>query len=158
MSDKGNRREFSDALNEARLRGDIPAHVVLAGWPPKKPKSRWWIVLEWAAAIAVLAAFLSRHEWAGGPGCKIQALKTESDVFMVDGQPDAGFTVHTTIANTGSQGEIRIKAVLETSEGTFRREQTLTFPEKATRTLDFGFPEPTINATNVQGVISCGSP
>lgn len=157
--DKADRLQFYDAIAEARMHTGLPpSHVTIAGTgtlaTARNTKKRWAAVLEWGVTLAVIGAIVA-HINGSAAVCKPVAAKVDADVFLINGEPDAGFTVHATIANTGKEGPIKVKAVLTTSEGTFTREQSVSFPENATRVLDFGFPEPTINATNVQGVVSC---
>jgi hypothetical protein len=72
-------------------------------------------------------------------------------IFITNGDADAGYSIYATISNNGVQGPIRITARLDTSEGDFTREQNYTLSGNSSKEFKFGFPEPTINVTFVQG-------
>jgi hypothetical protein len=156
------RRIFFNHLTEAQLAGTMPARPVLAGHggeAAKDEKKTSWVT-NLVGGFFIIAVLVGIAENYGGSAaiCKMGALEVKSDVFIVNGEADAGWTITATISNSGKQGPVRIKARLETSEGQFVREQDFTMPENATRNLSFGFPEPTINASNVQGAVSCSPP
>lgn len=102
--------------------------------------------------MAVIAGIAS--ESSSKAECKLLDNSLEADVFFIQGEPDAGYRYNVTMENVGEKGEITITAVLSTSEGVFKREQTLLFDKQEIRKLSFAFPEPTINASNIQGRLS----
>ncbi len=90
------------------------------------------------------------------PRCEVANREVKSSVFMVDGEPNAGFELTVDVMNPGpSKALFRIVATLSTSQGEFRRAQNLELAPGVTQTLKYGFHEPTINATNIQGRVSC---
>ena len=87
--------------------------------------------------------------------CSVVGTRTHPDVFVVNGAPDAGYTVEAQIRNTGGAGVARINVTLSTSEGRFQRTQDLQLAAGETKPLSFGFSEPTINAANIQSSATC---
>jgi hypothetical protein len=123
-----------------------------------RPRGRRWLAVA-AVGGAAVVAWLA---WQGGvPGvssaasCEIDGRNLNPSVFPVDGELDAGYEAHMTVSNRGQRGEIVALVALSTSEGTFRRSQTLLFGPGESRRLTFKFHEPTINVTNVQAQYSC---
>ncbi len=53
------------------------------------------------------------------PKCMIGEWDVKNDVFIIDGNPDASYTITANIKNLGKPGPIHITAILETSEGEF---------------------------------------
>jgi len=88
--------------------------------------------------------------------CQMTNKSLNEDVFIIDGEPDAGYRIDVAVKNVGEKGEIVVKAKLSTSEGEFERRQTLVFDSQETTNLSFNFHEPTINVENVQASLSCG--
>jgi len=76
-------------------------------------------------------------------------------MFVVAGEFDAGYAVETILRNASGTGEVGVVAILSTSEGNFRRAQNIVIEEGKSVKLRYEFHEPTINADNVQGQISC---
>jgi hypothetical protein len=81
---------------------------------------------------------------------KASNLGCESDVGLVNGEPDAGVTVSVTVKNVGEAGFITIRPEISTSEGEWNRSQDLHFDAGETQNLTYFFAEPTINATGIQ--------
>lgn len=73
-----------------------------------------------------------------------------ADVGLINGEPDAGVRVKTTIKNEGKEGFLRVKARLSSSEGEWSREQKLHFDSGESKDLAWFFSEPSLNASNVQ--------
>lgn len=86
--------------------------------------------------------------------CELLSRSLKPDLFLIQGEADAGYRYNVRVKNIGEKGEITIVAKLSTSEGEFKREQTLLFDSQEERNLSFTFHEPTVNATNIQGNIS----
>ncbi|HEX8353768.1 MAG TPA: hypothetical protein VF611_12760 [Pyrinomonadaceae bacterium] len=101
-------------------------------------------------AFAVLAAAVSFTACPpiSEAEAKVLSMNAESDMGLVDGEPDYGFTVTLVIKNVGKTDPIRIRPRLSCSEGEWERTQTLTFSAGETKTLKYFFSEPTVNATN----------
>lgn len=90
--------------------------------------------------------------------CKIVGdLQIQDGIFAVNNQPDYGFEVDATIRNDGDDGDVRLTASLNSSEGKWERNQTIRLTKGQVRSLQFIFPEPTNNATNVEGHFTCSS-
>ncbi|HEX8136500.1 MAG TPA: hypothetical protein VF544_02810 [Pyrinomonadaceae bacterium] len=81
-------------------------------------------------------------------------LGCESDVGLINGEPDAGVKLSVMVKNLGEAGLIRIKPEISTSEGEWNRSQKLQFNAGETKTLTYFFHEPTINATGIQCRVS----
>lgn len=88
--------------------------------------------------------------------CQVISVKTDADMLLIGGEFDAGFSVNANVKNTGDVAALfKVVAKLSTSEGNFERTQDIViFPDQVER-LKYGFHEPTINAGNVQGRVSC---
>lgn len=84
------------------------------------------------------------------PSCEILNAEAVADVFLIDGEFDAGYLVTTTVRNNGQSGNIHLKATITCSEGDFFREREIHFDAGQTRQLSFSIHEPTINAVDVQ--------
>jgi hypothetical protein len=80
-------------------------------------------------------------------------LIVESDVGLINGEPDYGIKFSLQVQNVGDAGPITILPSVSSSEGEWQREQKVQFAAGETRTLSYFFHEPTINASNVQGVV-----
>lgn len=89
-----------------------------------------------------------------GPGNEavghIVEVHQVADVGLINGEPDAGVRVKTTIRNEGKEGFLRVKARLSSSEGEWTREQKLHFDSGESKDLAWFFSEPSVNASNVQ--------
>lgn len=81
---------------------------------------------------------------------RMESSSWEDDVQLRKGWPDAGVTTKTVVTNTGRRGMVMVAVTLSCSEGEWGREQKILFDPGETRTVEFFFHEPTINATNVQ--------
>lgn len=104
-------------------------------------------------SIFIVIAFGSQDEITSGAEGKVSNFEVISDFGVIDGEPEAGYTVQFTIKNVGEKGAITIKPKLSCSEGEWSRKQTITLNAGASRNLSYFFHEPTINATNVQGSV-----
>lgn len=87
--------------------------------------------------------------------CALGDVFHRPEVFLANGQFDAGYVVQTTIENTGRQGRILVEASLTTSEGTLTRRQWETFGPGERREVRVNFPEPTVAASNPSSYLSC---
>ncbi len=106
-------------------------------------------------ACAVFIVMLLAKSFLSAPSCKILAHKLDSDIFLVNGEADAGYYTNLTLKNEGKKGDITIGVTLSTSEGTFERTQELLLDEGEERQLSFTFTEPTVNASNIQARYKC---
>lgn len=103
------------------------------------------------AVIAVLGlAYVGGWDPGNEARGEIVTVHQQLDIGVMDGAPDAGVLVKTSIKNVGQGGFIRVKAKLSTSEGEWEREQKLHFDANETKDLSWFFHEPTVNALNVQ--------
>jgi hypothetical protein len=75
-------------------------------------------------------------------------------VGLVDNQPDYGYTVTVVVRNVCRTDPIRIVARLNCDEGEWRRTQDVHFAAGETKTLNYFFAEPTVNASNCQYSVS----
>jgi hypothetical protein len=89
------------------------------------------------------------------PVCEIQAVEHQPEVFMIKGEPDAGYKVQVRLKNIGQAGEFRVRARLGTSEGDMERTRTISLQANELEVIRFDFPEPTINASNIQTIAEC---
>jgi hypothetical protein len=80
---------------------------------------------------------------------------TLADVGMINGEPDAGYSVSFTLLNKGETGTIQVRVLLSTSEGDFVRERSVHLEGGSSMPLRFFIHEPTINAENIQSRVSC---
>lgn len=105
------------------------------------------------------------QEWKGESGnaatlaskadCRILSTDSVADSYLINDNPDFGYTVRAVIHNVGQEGPIKVQASLSTSEGNFERLQELTFQTNQQLQLSYQFSEPTINATGIQSQIAC---
>jgi hypothetical protein len=128
----------SAARNGARASGPVRAAAAA-------------LALATGAGIYVVGPF-TRH-WSQAD-CRLGDVSVEPDIVIREG-PDAGFTVRFPIENVGPDGTVSIRVRLSTSEGTFERGQELAVPAGASRRLAYAFPEPTVDASNVQAIVNC---
>lgn len=108
----------------------------------------FWIIV----ALALIGHFSKSSSKAN---CELIGKSLNEDIFLIQGEPDAGFRFDVTVKNSGDKGEITFNAKLSSSEGEFERKQTLMFNSQETSTLSFNFHEPTINVDNVQASVTC---
>ncbi|MGR9088474.1 MAG: hypothetical protein ACU841_15595 [Gammaproteobacteria bacterium] len=87
--------------------------------------------------------------------CNVHTVKIEAMPFVINGEFDAGYQVTAVVGNEGPQTQLAIVAKLTSSEGDFHRKQTIPFDKNEFKTLTYQFHEPTINATNVNALVSC---
>ena len=92
------------------------------------------------------------------PVCTIQSVERQPEVFIINGEPDAGYKVLVTVKNIGQPGEIQVATRLGTSEGDWETVRRRMFEVNETQVLRFDFPDPTINASNIQAVAECRRP
>ncbi|MDR4469611.1 MAG: hypothetical protein MRJ68_15175 [Nitrospira sp.] len=92
------------------------------------------------------------------PVCTILSVERQPEVFIINGEPDAGYKVLVTVKNIGQPGKIRVATRLGTSEGDWERVRSRMFEVNETQVLRFDFPDPTINASNIQAVAECRWP
>ena len=71
-------------------------------------------------------------------------------VAVIDKEFDAGINVEMTVRNEGKAGFIKVEATLNSSEGSFSRNQDVYFKENEVKNLEYLFHEVTINASNSQ--------
>lgn len=81
---------------------------------------------------------------------RIRNLKAEEDTRIVNNEMDYGVSISFTLTNAGEAGLIRVSPWLSSSEGEWSRQQTLNVGAGQAINLTYFFPEPTINASNVQ--------
>lgn len=51
------------------------------------------------------------------PVCEIQAVEHQPEVFMIKGEPDAGYKVLVRLKNIGQAGEFRVRAAWDFGRG-----------------------------------------
>ncbi|GEM_PF-1369901 len=81
---------------------------------------------------------------------EVSNLRRKEEAKIVNGELDYGFIVSVTVKNVGKAGVIEIKPWLSSSEGEWKRTQTLNFTAGESKDLTYFFHEPTINATNIE--------
>ena len=81
---------------------------------------------------------------------KIVQQSCESDAGVVNGEMDYGVTVKLRVKNVGEAGTLKITAAISSSEGEWKKNQTLTFRAGEEKSLTYFFHEPTINVRNVE--------
>ena len=111
----------------------------------------------WAVIIVVGLGIIGFLADVSQAECELVSRSLDADMFLIDGEPDAGFTYSAVVKNVGEAGEITVTAELSTSEGAFERKQRLNFAAQEEKRISFGFHEPTINAQNIEGTIRCSS-
>jgi hypothetical protein len=111
----------------------------------------------WLVIVLIGLGVWSHFSGRGGAKaeCAFSNLKGASDVFLVNGEMDAGYTLSVTVKNVGKAGRVALTANLSTSEGNFQRHQDLQLSEGEVRDLKYQFTEPTLNATNVEVRMEC---
>lgn len=130
-----------------------PLPLVPLSQEPPASSTRWWKGAKWAIGVVIAIGVLRLI--FGGPVCNLSNLNAVADAFMVNGQLDAGFTTAVDVTNNGGSRNLVLSALLTTSEGDFRRAQTLYFEDGQTRRVTFQFPEPTITATGIKTYVTC---
>ena len=117
----------------------------------------WFVYLIFSGKAAFILSEVVNLLDSGGSKavCELSNNQLTQDVLLVNGEGDFGYRYNATVKNHGEQGEITVTAKISTSEGNFERVQKLNFGSGQSMDLTYAFPEPTINAANVQGRISC---
>ena len=85
---------------------------------------------------------------------QVSNFDATADVKIVNGEPDAGYTVTCTVTNVGQAGIVEVEPWISCSEGEWKRSQRLNFNAREAKNLSFFFHEPTVNATNCHGGVS----
>jgi hypothetical protein len=106
-----------------------------------------------ALPVAGLAAFVPRlAAMQGGP--KILKVLAEPHVFIdANGDPDAGYMVKGIIYNTGRKVRVVVQATFSCSEGEYYQKRTVLLDHDETEIVHFGFPQPTLGATNPRAIV-----
>lgn len=106
------------------------------------------ILIQWLVLISILWSSAACKEIL--PHSEILSIEGQPEVFLINGEADAGYTVQMKVRNNGQTGTIRLEVKLTCSEGDFVREREVHFDVGETKTIAFSFHEPTINARDVQ--------
>lgn len=106
------------------------------------------------AAGLGIAAFLKGFSMAH-KNCSVDSIEITRDTFFIDGDYDAGFIVKFNVKNFGNTGLINSKVRLSTSEGDFERATQRLINSGESQILRVDFPEPTINAKDIQAIATC---
>jgi hypothetical protein len=77
----------------------------------------------------------------------------KDEIFLINGDLDAGFKVTGTVQNGGDRGLFEVAATLSCSEGEYTKKRTLLLEQNQNDVVAFDFPEPTANATNAKAII-----
>lgn len=145
--------EYSDDLLEAEYR-EIQA----------KKKFLYAGVMAIVVAAAALFIFSkdvqqvvknSLLEIANGAQCEVLHQSANYTSFVINEQWDYGYLVEGAIKNIGEEGQVNVVATLSSSEGIFERVQSFSVAANEELSVDYQFPEPTLNSTNVQYAIRC---
>lgn len=84
---------------------------------------------------------------------KVTGVAVNSDVFLINGELDAGFKVTGTVQNSGDQSAFEVTTTLSCSEGEYVRKRTVMMGSGEMNTMQFDFPEPTINASDAKAIV-----
>jgi len=82
---------------------------------------------------------------------EISNFEVKDDIFLSDGL-DYGAKISFNLKNTGESGEIKVNVKLSCSEGVWKRQQILHLKSGEIRKVSFIFKEPSIDATNIEGM------
>lgn len=88
-------------------------------------------------------------------GCQVVDVTAAHDVFIINGEADAGVRVTALIKKLKSDGKVVVTAELSSSEGTWTRSTSGELRRDEQRSADVLFPEPTIAATNLRYNVKC---
>jgi hypothetical protein len=88
-----------------------------------------------------------------GPRGVVSNLSRQEHPAFIAGDMDWGSEVSFDVRNNGERGLIHIVVVLSSSEGEWSRSQDLQLEAGEFRHLTYFFHEPTINVTNLQGLV-----
>ncbi|MCQ1835167.1 zinc ribbon domain-containing protein [Neorhizobium galegae] len=99
-------------------------------------------------APAILAALAK-------PSCEVVSVKPEPDLFLTDGEADAGVKVTALVRKLNRDGEITVSIRLSTSEGDWVKATTGVMKTNEQRNAILQFPEPTVNAQNIRAEATC---
>ncbi len=115
-----------------------------------------------SAAILVIALIAPNLDKIGSTisnklkaECRVDKVNVKPNVFLINDNTDAGFSVISKVINLGARQNITVTTYLSTSEGDFVKETKRIFSEGEEQLVTLGFPEPTINAQNIQARTSC---
>ena len=126
---------------------------------PSKEKHIFSIIFKIIGTVVVLviafAILTYSPDSKSQASCEITDRTLIADVFVIDGQPDAGYLHRAKVRNNGKTGEVEVKAKLSTSEGEFNRSQKANIKAGEDFDFSFAFHEPSVNAQNVQYTTSC---
>lgn len=114
-----------------------------------------WFIFSGNAAEFIGGIFSTVKDSGSKANCDLIAVEAVPDVFVKNQEPDAGYTVKVSLINVGKSDNIHLKAQLSSSEGTFIREQDSFVDAGVSRTFFYQFPEPTVNATNIESRAWC---
>lgn len=89
------------------------------------------------------------------PSCKLERVEVNADVFVVNGEMDAGFVVDVFTKRTAQDGQVTINVVLSSTEGDVRKRRTVFLEKDKLNKVSFQVHEPTIAAQQVSASASC---
>jgi hypothetical protein len=84
---------------------------------------------------------------------KVTTVTVSPDVFLINNNLDAGFKVTGTVQNSGDQSAFEVTATLSCSEGEYVRKRTVLMASGEMNSMQFDFPEPTINASDAKAFV-----
>jgi hypothetical protein len=127
---------------------------------PSKSKEFKRIAWEWFIVITVGSVIWqalqekpkSKTQY---PICSVEKVDVEPFMFVLKDELDAGFIVTSHVKNSGPSGTINSNVRLSTSEGDYQHNSIRVINSGETQIVRIDFPEPTINAANVQAHATC---
>jgi hypothetical protein len=105
--------------------------------------------------IGLIGVYAEKKDNEKKPSCSVSAVEVEPLVYYNNHEADAGYAVRFLVKNNGATGSITTRARLSTSEGDFNSSTQRVVDAGKAGEIRLDFPEPSVNATNVQAYVNC---
>ncbi|MCO5146664.1 MAG: hypothetical protein M9895_10880 [Aquamicrobium sp.] len=87
--------------------------------------------------------------------CRVEKIDVNNEVFIINNDSDYGFVVNVLVRREYRDGDVTVKVRLSSTEGDIEKRRTIYMKKDQASVVQLQFPEPTINAQQVQAFASC---
>lgn len=111
-------------------------------------------VAYWAATAIILIIVISKGpdvvRALAEPACQIISVKGDHDVFLTNGEADAGVRVTALVKKLKRDGDVTVSVTVSASDGEWQKSTTGTMKMNEQRNAVLQFPETTITSDNIR--------
>jgi hypothetical protein len=143
---------YQEYANEAAMR-----EANIERWLDKAWKIGLGLVIVWFIFSGKAAEFFRKFGNEVIAACTVESLNLDSDIFITNGEADAGVRATALIRKEKRDGNVTVSVTISSSEGDLTKERTVHMTENQRANVVLQFPEPTINAINITGQAKCST-